>query len=49
MINYKAEAIEMGKRARVEFEDKYIADKNYELLMDIYQKAIEINKKKHDQ
>lgn len=48
MINHKAEAIEMGKRARVEFEDKYTADKNYELLMDIYQKAIEINKKKHD-
>jgi len=47
MINHKAEAIEMGKRARVEFEDKYIADKNYELLMDIYQKAIEINKKEH--
>ena len=49
MINHKAEAIEMGKRARVEFEDKYTADKNYKLLMDIYQKAIEINKKKHDQ
>ena len=47
MINHKAEAIEMGKRARVEFEDKYTADKNYKLLMDIYQKAIEINKKEH--
>jgi len=47
MINHKAEAIEMGKRARIEFEEKYSADKNYELLMDIYQKAIEINKKEH--
>jgi len=47
MVDHKAEAIEMGKRARVEFENKYTADKNYELLMDIYQKAIEINKKEH--
>ncbi|NLH44830.1 MAG: glycosyltransferase family 4 protein [Acholeplasmataceae bacterium] len=35
---------EMGKAARKEFEKKYTADKNYSILMEIYQKAIEINK-----
>ena len=31
---------EMGKNARVEFETKYTAEKNYEMLMRIYEKAI---------
>lgn len=45
--NRPIEALEMGKRGRKAFEEKYTADKNYELLMDIYQKAIEINRKQH--
>lgn len=32
---------EMGKNARREYEDKYTPEKNYEMLMEIYQKALE--------
>jgi glycosyltransferase involved in cell wall biosynthesis len=35
---------EMGNEARREYELKYTAEKNYEMLMEIYRKAIEINK-----
>lgn len=35
---------EMGREARLEFEAKYTADTNYKLLIDIYNKVIEINK-----
>jgi glycosyltransferase involved in cell wall biosynthesis len=35
---------EMGKEARREYELKYTAEKNYKMLMEIYRKAIEINK-----
>jgi hypothetical protein len=35
---------EMGKEARREYELKYTAERNYEMLMEIYRKAIEINK-----
>jgi len=38
---------EMGKNARADFEDKYTADKNYAMLMDIYQKAIEARRKRN--
>jgi glycosyltransferase involved in cell wall biosynthesis len=31
----------MGKEARKEFEEKYTAEKNYKMLMEIYQLAIE--------
>jgi glycosyltransferase involved in cell wall biosynthesis len=31
----------MGKRARAEFESKYTADRNYDLLFRIYQRVIE--------
>jgi glycosyltransferase involved in cell wall biosynthesis len=36
MINHKQECIDMGKNAYKEYLDKYISDKNYELLMNIY-------------
>lgn len=35
---------EMGKEARREYEEKYTAERNYQLLMDIYHRAI-ANKK----
>jgi len=41
MIENEKECIQMGKNARVEFEAKYTAEKNYEILMDIYQKVID--------
>jgi hypothetical protein len=31
---------EMGRAARAEYEDKYQPSKNYEMLMDIYRRAI---------
>lgn len=34
----------MGKNARKVFLEKYTADKNYEILMNIYQRAIDVNK-----
>ncbi len=37
---HPAEMAAMGKAARCEFETKYAADKNYQLLMTIYQRAI---------
>jgi hypothetical protein len=36
----------MSKNARSEYEKKYTAEKNYELLMNIYNLAIERNNKK---
>ncbi len=33
------EMLAMGRAARVEFDSKYTADRNYDLLMDIYQQA----------
>ncbi len=40
------EAVIMGKNARATFEEKYTSEINYEIVMKIYQKAIEINKNK---
>jgi len=40
MLEHEAECIEMGKNARKVFEEKYTAEKNYEILMNIYQKVI---------
>jgi len=37
------EAVRMGRNARKEFESKYNAMLNYQLLLDIYQTAIERN------
>lgn len=36
----------MRKAARAEFEEKYTAEKNYQMLMDIYQQAISKKKQK---
>lgn len=38
---HPAEMAEMGKNARREYEEKYTPEKNYEMLMEIYQRAIE--------
>ncbi len=35
----------MGRQARVEYEARYTADRNYEMLMDIYRGAIEARQK----
>ena len=35
----------MGENARKEFEEKYTPEKNYKMLMNIYEKAIEMHKK----
>jgi glycosyltransferase involved in cell wall biosynthesis len=40
-----AEIQRMGREARLEFESKYTGPENYEMLMDIYQKAIESKQK----
>jgi glycosyltransferase involved in cell wall biosynthesis len=37
--NHPNETIEMGIRARKEYESSYTAQKNYELLINIYKKA----------
>jgi len=43
MVNNENAVIEMGENARAEFEMKYTAEKNYEMLMDIYNRAIKIH------
>ena len=35
------ECRQMGRNARQVYEEKYTAEKNYEMLMDVYQQAIE--------
>lgn len=42
MVEHDEVAMEMGKNARKEFDEKYTADKNYEILMGIYKRAIEL-------
>jgi glycosyltransferase involved in cell wall biosynthesis len=37
---------EMGRNARREYEEKYTAERNYKMLMEIYRLAIERSKKK---
>jgi glycosyltransferase involved in cell wall biosynthesis len=44
MIENKDACIQMGKNARAEFEAKYTAEKNFEILMGIYEKVLS-NKK----
>ena len=36
MLENESACIEMGKNARKVFEEKYTAEKNYEMLMKIY-------------
>jgi glycosyltransferase involved in cell wall biosynthesis len=45
MYDHPEECKQMGLNARKVFEQKYTADKNYEILMDIYQEAINDTKK----
>ena len=39
--NHHEEMARMGRAARVEYEGKYTPPKNYEILIGIYQKALE--------
>lgn len=43
---HKEEMRQMGINARKEYEEKYTAEKNYKILMDIYEKAIEYRRKR---
>ena len=43
--NNEDEVIRMGGNARKEFEEKYTAETNYKMLMEIYEKAIELHKR----
>jgi glycosyltransferase involved in cell wall biosynthesis len=47
LAEHKEIAVQMGKSARVEFEAKYTAEKNYEILMNIYKIAIKIHNEKN--
>lgn len=40
MIDNRSDCIAMGKNARKVFEEKYTAERNFELLMNIYQKVL---------
>jgi len=40
MFDHEDECIQMGKNARKVFEEKYTAERNFEILMRIYQHAI---------
>jgi len=44
LVDHPDVRVRMGKNARQVFLEKYTANKNYEILMDIYQKAIDENK-----
>jgi glycosyltransferase involved in cell wall biosynthesis len=40
MIEHEAECIEMGKNARKVFEEKYTAERNFQILMNIYKEVL---------
>jgi glycosyltransferase involved in cell wall biosynthesis len=44
---HEKEMIEMGKNARKEYEEKYTAERNYKMLMEIYQLAMERAKQRN--
>jgi len=44
--NHPAEMAEMGKAARREYEEKYTAERNYQMLMEIYQQAIDTHRRR---
>ena len=46
MWNHPQESKRMGREARLEYENKFTAEKNYEVLMAIYRQAIESHKAK---
>jgi glycosyltransferase involved in cell wall biosynthesis len=39
--NHPEETVRLGSNARLEYEEKYTSERNYQMLMDIYEKAIE--------
>jgi len=43
--DHPIEMAEMGKNARLEYESKYTADRNYNMLMEIYQRVIRTYRK----
>lgn len=45
LYNHADIDISMGKNAREEFENKYTAEKNYEILTNIYNKALRVHNK----
>lgn len=45
MLDNEDACIQMGRNARAEFEAKYTAERNYKILMNIYQNTIESNRK----
>ncbi|MEO0128306.1 MAG: glycosyltransferase family 4 protein [candidate division WOR-3 bacterium] len=47
LVEHKDFIVSMGKSARSEFETKYTAEKNYEILMNIYKRATEISKSRN--
>ena len=40
ILNHPAELALMRKEARAEYEARYTAERNYEMLMEIYERAI---------
>jgi len=47
MFEHKEECIQMGKNARKVYEEKYTPEKNFKMLMDIYQTVIQEHKVKN--
>jgi len=45
LLTHPAELTRMRKEARAEYEAKYTAERNYQLLMEIYERAIENSKR----
>lgn len=41
MHKHPEECLQMGKNARQAYEEQYTPEKNYEMLIDVYQQAIE--------
>ena len=44
-LDHKEKMSEMGKKARKEFEKKYVAEENYKQLMGIYQFTLDKKRK----
>jgi len=44
--NHPDECRRMGENARREYEEKYTPEKNYQILMDIYEKVLAMRKKR---
>lgn len=47
LLTHPNEAATMRKAARAEYEAKYTAEANYQQLMTIYERAIEVNRARH--